>query len=56
MRSACYLAAGGSVWSSDPGPVLLYLRADDVARLEAQLREAEVPKDHQGWTTPPAAR
>lgn len=43
------LAAGGSVWSNDPGPVLLYLRADDVARLEAQLREAEVPTEHLGY-------
>jgi|SRR5262245_14623830 len=43
------LAAGGSVSSNDPGPVLLYLRADDVARLEGRLREAEVPTEHLGY-------
>ena len=43
------LAAGGSVWSNDPGPVLLYLRADDVARLVAQLRAAGVPTEHLGY-------
>ena len=43
------LAAGGSVWSNDPGPVLLYLRTDDVERLEGRLREAEVPTEHLGY-------
>jgi hypothetical protein len=43
------LAAGGSVWSNDHGPVLLYLRTDDVAQLERMLRENGVPTEHLGY-------
>ena len=43
------LAGGGSVWTGDPGPVLLYLRGDDVAGLEPTLREAGVEVEHLGY-------
>jgi catechol 2,3-dioxygenase-like lactoylglutathione lyase family enzyme len=43
------LAAGGTVWSTDPGPVHLYFRADDVAGLENTLRAAGVTTEHMGY-------
>jgi catechol 2,3-dioxygenase-like lactoylglutathione lyase family enzyme len=43
------LAGGGSVWSNDPGPVLLYLRTDDVSELVRCLEAAGMPVEHLGY-------
>jgi len=43
------LAAGGTAWSTDPGPVHLYFRSDDVAGLEHTLQAAGVATEHLGY-------
>jgi catechol 2,3-dioxygenase-like lactoylglutathione lyase family enzyme len=43
------LAAGGTAWSTDPGPVHLYFRGDDVAGLEHTLQAAGVATEHLGY-------
>jgi len=42
------LAAGGSMWSNDPGPVLLYLRTNDVCGLVRDLAAGGVATEHLG--------
>ncbi|MGE5827978.1 MAG: VOC family protein [Micromonosporaceae bacterium] len=43
------LAAGGSVWTADPGPVLLYLRVTDADEVQRVLAAAGVPSEHLGY-------
>jgi len=43
------LAAGGSVWTADPGPVLLYLRVTDADALQRTLAAAGVHVEHLGY-------
>jgi catechol 2,3-dioxygenase-like lactoylglutathione lyase family enzyme len=43
------LAAGGSVWSAEQGPVLLYLRVADVEAAQRALEEAGHAVEHLGY-------
>jgi hypothetical protein len=43
------LAAGGSVWTADPGPVLLYLRSNNIGGIERALKDADMPFEHLGY-------
>jgi hypothetical protein len=47
--SGILLAAGGSVWPADPGPVVLYLRAVDVEAIQRALEAAGHPVEHLGY-------
>jgi hypothetical protein len=43
------LAAGGSVWSAEQGPVLLYLRMTDVDAVRRALEDAGHAVEHLGY-------
>lgn len=43
------LGAGGSVWTADPGPVLLYLRVTDADATKRVLEAAGVSVEHLGY-------
>jgi hypothetical protein len=43
------LAAGGSVWSAEQGPVLLYLRLTDVDAVQRALEAAGHTAEHLGY-------
>jgi hypothetical protein len=43
------LAGGGSVWTTDPGPLLLYFRFADVGAVQRTLEEAGVAVEHLGY-------
>jgi len=43
------LASGVSVLSADPGPVLLYLRTDDISQIENALKDGGMHVEHLGY-------
>lgn len=47
--SSILLAAGGSVWSDEQGPILLYLRLIDVEAARRALEEAGHAVEHLGY-------